>query len=96
MALQDDAKALIAAAEAVDTATATLRPLLADLADAEQKVRKAILDNGLPSRDHRAGASQLRGLAISLLTGTSELTGTPLASIVRKAYGDLIAQGGAA
>jgi hypothetical protein len=95
MALQDDAKALIAAAEAVDTATATLRPLLVDLAAAEQRVRKAILDNGLPSRDHRADATQLRGLAISLLTGTSELTGTPLASIVTGTYGDLTSQGGA-
>lgn len=93
MALDDlsqDVTALIATAGAVDAATAALRPLLADLAAAEQNVRKGVMSNGLPSRDHLAGTAQLRGLAISLLTGGSELDGTPLASIVTKAYGDLI------
>lgn len=96
MALQDDLNALIAAAEAVDTASATLAPLLADLTTAEESVRRSLVAEGVGLRDHRAGAAQLSGLAVSLLTGKSELDGTPLASIVSKAYGDLIPQGGAA
>lgn len=99
MALDDlsqDVTALIATAGAVDAATAALRPLLDDLAAAELAIRKGIRSNGLPSRDHLMGTSQLRGLAISLLTGGSELDGTPLASIVVRAYGDLIVQEGGA
>lgn len=96
MALRDDVTGLIATAEAVDAASAALRPLLADLAAAEQTVRREIQSNGLPPRDHLAGTSQLRRLAISLLTGGSELDGTPLKAVVTAAFADLIVQEGGA
>lgn len=96
MALQDDVKALIAAAKAVDAASATLTPLLADLTVAEQAVRRSLVSEGVGLRDFRDGTGRLSSLAVNLLTGNSERADTPLASIVAKAYGDLIAEGGAA
>lgn len=95
MTAVENARTLYSTAVAVDAASATLKPLLSALDAAERDLRRAMVVEGLGVRSAHAGATAIRALAVSLLAGGSELDGVPLASIVAKAYGDLI-EGGAA
>lgn len=92
MPLADDIAALIAAAEAVDAATATLRPLLADLDTAEQTARASLVSAGMGSRDHLAGGARLKSLALDLAADRGEMAGRALADVLADCWSPVVPQ----
>lgn len=90
MALAEEINALIAAAEVVDAATATLKPALAALDDAEAAARASLAADGIGSRDHLSGGVRLKALALDLAGERGELAGQSLASIVSACWTPVI------